>query len=122
MKVETRLVWGEFLLPLESQRLDFVNIADVEGLADQDQLDVQLLSVKSHAAWIAQALALPHVWWRKYQKRIPELNEIILKIKNLKSEKRKLPNAVVAIEIRGRQVLLQNTARNVKFALKREEM
>ena len=54
----------------------------------------------------------------KYQKRIPVLNEILLQIKNLKSEKRKLPNAVVAIEVRGRKVLLQNTARNVKFAFK----
>lgn len=118
MKVEMRLVWGECVLPLESQKLDFVNIADVEGLADEDQLDFQLLSLKSHATWIASALSLPHSWWRKYQKRIPFLNEVLVKIKNLKSKKRRLPNAVVAIEVRGGQVLLQNTPRNVNLAFK----
>ena len=64
MKVEQHPCWGEFVLPLESQRLDFVNIGDAEGLADQDQLDFQLLSAKSHAAWTPQALGLPHVWWK----------------------------------------------------------
>ena len=124
MKVETRLCWAEFALPLVFQNLDFVNIGDVEGvdyqdnldflniggvegLADQDQLDFQHLSVNTHAAWIAQALGFPQAWWRKYQTRILFLNEILLEIKNLKSEKRKLPNAVVAIEVRGRQALLQ---------------
>ena len=119
MKVEMRLVWGEFLLPLESQRLDFVNVADVEGLADHDQSDFQLLSVKSHhAGWICQALGVPQWWWRKYQKHIPVLNEILSKIKKLKVQKRKLPTAVIAIEVRGRKVLIQNSVRNVKFAFK----
>ena len=72
MKVEMRLVWGEFLLPLESQRLDFVNVHDVEGLADEDQLDFQLLSVKSHSEWTPQALGIPHVWWK-----IPEASPFI---------------------------------------------
>ena len=71
MNVEKRLCWGECVLPLESQKLDFVNIGDAEGLAGQDQLDFLRLNVKSHATWIPQALGLPHVWRKKYQKQVP---------------------------------------------------
>ena len=54
----------------------------------------------------------------KYHTRVPLLNEILLKIKSLKADKRRLPNAVVAIEVRGGKVLLQSSPRNVKFAFK----
>ena len=113
-----RLVWGEYVLPLDSETLDFVNIADIEGLADEDNLEFQLLTLNSHTTWISKALALPHWWWRKYHTQVPLLNEILLKIKSLKAKKPKLPNAVVAIEVRGGRVLVQNSPRNVKFALK----
>ena len=71
MKVEKRLCWGECVLPLVPQKLDLFNVGDAEGFEGQDHLDFLLLSVKSHASWIPQALGLPHEWWKKYQKEVP---------------------------------------------------
>ena len=106
--LEKRLCLNAMAVPFFVQTLDF---------ADHDSEEVMCLDLKAtaEARWLEVGLNLPVRWWRCRHKDVPllaEMKEAINRGKEKKGAAARVPRRpliVVAITVRGREILVQNS-------------
>ena len=106
--LEKRLCLNAMAVPFFVQTLDF---------ADHDSEEVMCLDLKAtaDARWLEVGFNLPVRWWRYRHKDVPLLAEIKEAINRGKEKKGaaarvpRRPHIVVAITVRGREILVQNS-------------
>ena len=106
--LEKRLCLNAMAVPFFVQTLDF---------ADHDSEEVMCLDLKAtaEARWLEVGFNLPVRWWRCRHKDVPllaEMKEAINRGKEKKGAAARVPRRpliVVAITVRGREILVQNS-------------
>jgi hypothetical protein len=120
-----RFCLGDRAIPFERETLD---LHDLHDQANGDIMDQEflLLSIKATAemGWLEKAFKLHTRWWVKNQWEILLLLEIRQAIDSKKvksginSRMPRLPNAIVAIRIREKVILVQNRSQSLCLAFK----
>lgn len=111
-----RLCLGNSAVPLVPRIMDFQDLHELTTEGDADDSEFLVLSLKGSAdfRWAEKYLKLPARWWARNQSRVPLVVEIqeAIDAKKVKvgfaARLPRLPNVIVAIEARGKVILVQN--------------
>ena len=117
-----RLCLGDVIVPLKTETLDFKDLFELKD-GDQDQQEFLTLNLKatSNMEWLTKMLDLKKPWWPQHSQSLPLLHEIETLINSKRPKSPRMPRnpkAIVAIEVRGRTVLVQNIVSSVILAFK----
>ena len=80
LKVPYRLCWGDIVVPLQSDTLDFVNMHRIEGMGDDEEEGVEFSLVEFKGSmprcWTEKALGLRARWWMSDISKAPLMKEV----------------------------------------------
>ena len=124
-KFERKLCLNDVFVPLETREMEFSDIHGITGEEDfEGSFNLLNLRATHDAHWLQKALKLPAKWWVRNQAKLPlmhDISEAIMQSKKTKGGAARLPrqeHLVVAIRVRERVLLVQNSTRCQTIAIK----
>jgi len=126
--LEYRLCLNDMALPLVRRAMDFEDIHHLAG-GDSGEQDFVCLELKATAdvRWLEKAFQLPVRFWKAHHFEVPLLQEMRQAIDSGKVRKGggsrlpRRPDAVVAIRVRDRVILIQNKTSGLALVSKPDE-
>ena len=115
LEVDRKLCLGGRAVPLVERELEFEDIFQVGGDLDEQMFECLSLKASMDPRWLQSAFKLSTKWWAMNSSKVPliqEIREIIDSGKAKKGAAKRLSrkaDVVVAINVRGHQLLVLNT-------------